>query len=278
MNAAGTQWLARQLDRPPQRPRSALALAQADAGAPAVIGSIEPALARRLAGAGLPLREAGAAWQIHVPEAAAVDPLLARIARWLHEHDAADAWRDECLAVVDDAGAVHGAIERAAARPLGLATCAVHLVVHDGGGRVSVQQRAFDKATDPGRWDTTVGGLVAAGESVAQTLARETWEEAGLRIESLPALADLGRCTVRRPVQRGFMVERIEMFEAVAPPGAMPVNRDGEVACFECIDAAALAGRLQAQAFTLEASAVLLRWWQRRTSAGGTGLPDPGTS
>ena len=98
---------------------------------------------------------------------------------------------------------------------LGIATHAVHLIARAENGSVWVQQRAFDKDTDPLRWDTTTGGLVAAGESIAQTLARETWEEAGLRVAELQNVTAIGRFTVRRPVPGGYMVEHIDMFEAV---------------------------------------------------------------
>ena len=253
--------LARRLDAPPLRPRAPLRLGAA-AGA-ATIGSIEPALATRLADGGLLTRAAGAAWQIAAAGAAPVDAAFASIARWLAEHGEASKWRDELLAVTDAAGIVHGAIARAAVRPLGIATHAVHLVARDPRGRVWIQQRAFDKATDPGLWDTTMGGLVAAGESLAQTLARETWEEAGLAIDELREVAPFGRCTVRRPLAEGYMVEHLEMIEAVVPEALRPVNQDGEVARFELVDRGELLARLHADAFTLEAARILATWLAR---------------
>jgi isopentenyldiphosphate isomerase len=57
----------------------------------------------------------------------------------------------------------------------------IHLVVHlhvlDSAGRLFLQKRAKDKDTNPGLWDTSVGGHVSAGESVADALAREAREE-----------------------------------------------------------------------------------------------------
>jgi len=57
----------------------------------------------------------------------------------------------------------------------------IHLVVHlhvlDSTGRLFLQKRAKDKDTNPGLWDTSVGGHVSAGESVADALAREAREE-----------------------------------------------------------------------------------------------------
>ena len=248
------------IDQPAARPRVTLALAAAGRSDAAAIGSIEPALASQLASAGLPLRDLGYAWHVELSSDAEVDPALSAIAQWLFANGFATAWRDELLPVIDVSGQRVGAIERAAVRPLGIATHAVHMVASDAHGRVWVQQRAFDKATDPGLWDTTMGGLAAAGESVAQTLERETWEEAGLRVGDLHGLAHFGRITVRRPLAKGYMVEHIEMFEATLPDGRVPVNQDGEVERFDCIDLAALVERLHADVFTVEAAVILAAW------------------
>ena len=56
----------------------------------------------------------------------------------------------------------------------------VHLHVFDRSGRLYLQRRALSKDTNPGRWDTSVGGHVAAGEAVADALLREAREELGI--------------------------------------------------------------------------------------------------
>jgi 8-oxo-dGTP pyrophosphatase MutT (NUDIX family) len=247
-----TDWLQRlreRADRPPALWRVPLATHDGR-----VIGSLEPALAARLGAAGLPIARAGQGWGVAAP----LDASLAAIARWLHANALGGRWRDELLAVVDDGGAVVGAIERAAVRPLGIATHAVHLVGRTDDGRVWVQQRALDKATDPGLWDTLMGGLVSAEESVEATLARETWEEAGLHVEALRGLEPHGRIAVRRPVADGYMVEFVDVFSAIVPEDLAPVNQDGEVERFEALSPQALAARLRDDAFTLEAALVLL--------------------
>jgi 8-oxo-dGTP pyrophosphatase MutT (NUDIX family) len=149
-------------------------------------------------------------------------------------------------------------------RPLGIATRAVHLVAWTPDGTAWVQQRAHDKATDPGRWDTLVGGLVAAGESDAEALERETWEEAGLRLEALRDLRRSEGFVVRRPVREGYLVEHVEVYEAVVPEGHVPANQDGEVAGFERIPPEALWQRLAADEFTLEAALMLAAGLERR--------------
>ncbi len=60
----------------------------------------------------------------------------------------------------------------------------IHLVVHlhvlDAGGRLLLQRRAMTKDTNPGLWDTSVGGHVRAGEDVLDALRREAREELGI--------------------------------------------------------------------------------------------------
>lgn len=250
MNAAWLERLRARADQPPLRPRVALRLAAAGAE----VGSIEPELATRLMADGLPIAVTSGAVLVQ----GEADASLARIARWLHERGLASRWRDELLAVTDASGAVHAAIERAAVRPLGITTHAVHLAGRDPDGHWWIQQRALDKATDPGLWDTLMGGLVADRESIAQTLERETWEEAGLRLADLTELREHGTLLVRRPVAEGYMVERMAAWSACVPHHLVPENQDGEVQRFECVDEAALRTRLEADAFTLEAALVLV--------------------
>jgi 8-oxo-dGTP pyrophosphatase MutT (NUDIX family) len=256
MDDAFVTWLAQrqaQADAAPLSPRDALwidtPLAQ--------IGSIEPALAQRILEFGLPLRRSADGWRV----AGEANASLALIARWMNANALGGRWRDELLAVTDTRGHVVSQIERAAIRPLGITSFAVHLVAHAEQGGTWVQQRALDKATDPGLWDTAMGGLVAGGESVQLALERETWEEAGLRLAELRGVAQLGRLTIRRPVDaHGYMIEHIDVFEAIVPVGVVPENQDGEVQCFERVEPAPLRQRLMLGAFTLEASLILGRW------------------
>lgn len=195
------------------------------------------------------------------------DTALAHIADWLRQHGHAGRWRDEKLAVADadaDAdGNVLASVERGVVRVLGIATTSVQL--HARAGDATgwwLQQRALDKATDPGLWDTLMGGMVAAGETVEQALFRETWEEAGIDLRSLPLLGRLrsaGSVTVQRPVtdsgSHGWLVETMHAFECTLPAGLVPLNRDGEVLQFACypdagIDRLAAAGQLTQEAAT----------------------------
>ena len=70
--------------------------------------------------------------------------------------------------------------------------------------------------------------------------------------------------TVRRPLAEGYMVEHIDLFEALVPEGLVPVNQDGEVERFECVDRSTLISRLHDDAFTLEAGMILATWLSRQ--------------
>jgi isopentenyldiphosphate isomerase len=56
----------------------------------------------------------------------------------------------------------------------------VHLHIFNKSGELYLQKRSMKKDTQPGKWDTAVGGHLGIGESVAQALVRETREELGL--------------------------------------------------------------------------------------------------
>jgi len=57
----------------------------------------------------------------------------------------------------------------------------VHVLVFNAKGELLLQKRSMDKDVAPGRWDTSVGGHVNAGEGLADAVMRETEEELGIK-------------------------------------------------------------------------------------------------
>jgi 8-oxo-dGTP pyrophosphatase MutT (NUDIX family) len=229
------------------------------------IGSVEPVFMRDLAlkarknmGYQL-LKEEQSDWHLVLGHND-VTTRLNQLADVLRDAALAGAWRNEQLAVRNETGVQIGTVERGAVRPLGIATLAVHLVGQSPDGRFWVQQRAFDKPNDPGKWDTLMGGMVSAVDTVETALERETWEEAGLHIADLQGLRYGGRQSNCRPSSdgaAGYMREFIEWYVATVPDGLMPINQDGEVAQFALMDEARLVAGMQRGEFTLEASLIM---------------------
>lgn len=63
---------------------------------------------------------------------------------------------------------------------------AVHALVYDQSNRLYLQKRALCKDTNPGLWDTSMGGHLESGETYDQAVIRETREELGIILERPP--------------------------------------------------------------------------------------------
>ena len=147
------------------------------------------------------------AWVLDTPPDGTTAALNA-LADALRARGVCGPWRNEQLRVLNRAGEPVGTIERGAVRVLGLATQAVHLVGHTGDGHLWVQQRAFNKPNNPGQWDTLMGGMVSAADTLQQALTRETWEEAGLQVHTLQAVAHSGHVDFARPADEATVLTR----------------------------------------------------------------------
>ncbi len=218
-----------------------------------IIGSVHPELWPRVAA--------------HFPVRGKDSEALARLANDLRASGDAGVWRNELVAVRSPAGLELAAIERGVVRVLGIRTEAVHLVGLAPDGRVWLQQRAFNKANDPGLWDTLVGGLVAQGEMRGQALERETWEEAGLVLSDLLPVQAEGVVEISKPGSPtdplAHTLETLHWQVVIVPQGMEPVNQDGEVARFEAVTPDDFAQRIVADTCTDEAAwlmALALGW------------------
>jgi 8-oxo-dGTP pyrophosphatase MutT (NUDIX family) len=124
-----------------------------------------------------------------------------------------------------------------------------------------VQKRSLTKPNNPGLWDTLMGGMVSAADSLPEALARETWEEAGLCVEALTGVAHGGHVDFSRPSSEacgaGYMRERIDWFRAEVPGGMVPANQDGEVERFDLLPMDTVRDQVAAGQFTPEAALVI---------------------
>ena len=186
--------------------------------------------------------------------------LLAEAAGKLRDAGMIHGWRDEKLAVGNP---IVATIERAACRPLGITTEAVHLNAYVDADTLIVARRSAHKQIDPGLWDNLVGGMVPAGESLRDALAREASEEAGLHLDCVEL--QRGRWfQMQRPVTEGLQSEIIHVYDAHLPDGVSLQNQDGEVDAIERRTLEEVIDAIENGEFTLESALVTLESATRR--------------
>lgn len=184
--------------------------------------------------------------------------LMQHLALGLREAGVLENWRDE-LMQLDLYGNPFLAMERAAFRTLGLRTPSVHLngwLISPDGVLLWVAQRSLHKFVDPGRLDNLVGGGVSAGESLADGLAREAWEEAGLHFRHVPAPSS--RLYILRRIAEGVQDECIAVHDVWLPSHFRATNQDGEVAQAGLLPLPEVITHLLAGHFTWDAGLVVL--------------------
>jgi len=94
---------------------------------------------------------------------------------------------EEWLPIVNNEGKVTGAQPRSLCHDGSKKYMhpVVHLHVFNSKGDLYLQKRPMYKKVQPGKWDTAVGGHIAANETIETALFRETKEEIGLEIKEV---------------------------------------------------------------------------------------------
>lgn len=86
----------------------------------------------------------------------------------------------ELVVWVDHQDCIQGELPRAELRARGLIGRCTFILLFNDAGELCVHRRTLSKALYPGYWDVAAGGMVAPGESYAQSAARELAEELGV--------------------------------------------------------------------------------------------------
>ena len=220
------------------------------------IGWLRPELAARL-GAWMEVFSVSSE-RVDLINPGALDPVVQQ----LEKDGFIPGWRNERYRI---AGQFE--IERAAARPFGLTTQAVHL---NGiaGDRMWLARRSPTKQIDPGMLDNMVAGGIASGLSVLDTLVKESWEEAGIPAALAKKAKFAGTLEVLREVPEGVQSETVSLYDLELPADFRPQNQDGEVSEFRLLTFAEVEPQVASGALTFEAALVAQDCLQRRRAKG----------
>lgn len=198
------------------------------------------------------------------------DAFFVDVNRRLRDEGLIVAWRNEVYPVLAAAdGRLLATFERAASRFWGTLTFGAHCngYVRGGDGTPShlwIARRAFDKATDPGMLDNLIGGGVPHGQTPAETVVREGWEEAGLKPAQMTGLEPGRIARLARDIPEGFQYEHLSVYDLELPATLEPRNQDGEVASLACLPVAEALERAAAGEMTVDAALVTLDFALRR--------------
>ena len=141
----------------------------------------------------------------------------------------------EMLVLVDDDDRVIGTAPRSLCHGNpGFIHRAVHVLVFNEDGQLYLQKRHAGKLIQPGKWDSSVGGHIAPGESYEIAARRETGEELGFSPEKLAFLFSM---KVRNQTES----ENIQCFTTIFPGEIHPNDEeiiDGKFWSIEEIESA----------------------------------------
>jgi 8-oxo-dGTP pyrophosphatase MutT (NUDIX family) len=251
-----------------------------DSGQACLVGSVArvhlPALARWP----LALQAADGVLTLTLPAAERSD-FFTLANRRLHQDGLVVGWRDETYPVLaQHDGRLLATLERTASRFWGTTTFGAHCNGYVAGadGRPTqlwIARRSYSKPTDPGLLDNLVGGGVPHGQSAAECVLREGWEEAGLSPAQMQGLQAGRRFRVARDIPEGFQLEEVSVFDLALPAGLQPVNQDGEVHSVALMPVADALACAAAGEMTVDAALVTLDFALRHRllpAAAHTGL------
>ncbi len=187
---------------------------------------------------------------------------MAEVTRTLAAEGVIRGWRDEPVSVSHHYAAPELLrVERAATRHFGMMAYGAHLngfTRRAGGPHLWIARRAASKSVDPDRLDNLVGGRVASGYTVEETIRKEAWEEAGIPAALLEGLACAAVVRVEYSVPEGLHREIIFAHDLWLPEDFRPQNQDGEVARLYLLSIPEAIEAILAGEFTLDAGAVTI--------------------
>ena len=92
---------------------------------------------------------------------------------------------EEMIDVLDENGVKTGeVVTRKEVHKKGLWHRIIVVAIIDNNNQLLMQQRSYQKDTNPGKWDISVAGHVSAGQTSLEAAIREVEEEVGIHIST----------------------------------------------------------------------------------------------
>jgi 8-oxo-dGTP pyrophosphatase MutT (NUDIX family) len=126
-------------------------------------------------------------------------------------------------------------IDRAMAPCFGIRAYGQHVngFVRTGAGlKMWIGRRADDRRHAPGRLDNLAAGGLPYGLSLAENLAKECWEEAGIPAQLARQATPVGAVTYHMDTETGFKPDTLFCYDLELPEDFVPRCMDGEVQSF----------------------------------------------
>ncbi len=190
--------------------------------------------------------------------------VLQAVAQQLHRQGAVVGWRDEAYSSWSPQEADWPyqepelfRLERAAFRFFGLRSHASHVHGLTADGRMWCGRRALSKATDPGLLDNLAAGGLPADEEPHSCAVREILEEAGLSRTLSEVVACPTVITTERAEPEGWHSETLFVYTTSVSDTEIPINQDGEVSEFLCLETSEVLSRMRAGEFTRDAACAI---------------------
>jgi 8-oxo-dGTP pyrophosphatase MutT (NUDIX family) len=193
---------------------------------------------------------------------AARSEALAEVTREMQRDGLIRGWRDELIRISHHYAAPELLrIERAASRHFGMMCYGAHVNAYtrvNGLTRVWIGRRSNSKPVDPGKLDNLVGGRIAAGFTVDETLRKEAWEEASIPPALLEGVVCVSAVRVEYSVPDGLHREVLFVHDLWLPEDFKPANQDGEVAEIRLMPLEEVVECILQGEFTLDAGTVMV--------------------
>lgn len=88
----------------------------------------------------------------------------------------------------------------------------VHVHIFNSEKKLLLQKRKLNKDIQPGKWDTSIGGHIQAGESLEDAIKRESLEEAGINID-LKKLIHIAKYVFESEIERELVFSHVYLYD-----------------------------------------------------------------